>query len=270
MQAAGNWQPLLEGCPAKIYVGFATLGGALSAQLAAQGVELGCAALEGEAGLFASHYGGNYVREALIEGLGREFYVLDLRFKPWPVTGAAHPFIQAALELRDEHHLVPSEIARVTIIGGSRLSHHCEPLAERRHPASAAAAADSIFFAVAKALANGRVCLADFSDDGLFQREALDLAERMDYATDSALGEAGIVELETAAGRHLTSRVDMASGHPSKPLTQQQLVEKFEDCARYARQPLGRPKIEQLIDQVQHLEQLDDISVLASLASGGE
>jgi 2-methylcitrate dehydratase PrpD len=266
MQATGtSWQLVLEGKPAKIYTGFPNMAGALSALLSRQGVRADFEVFEGEAGIFASFYGGEYVRTLLDEGLGEEFYTLGARFKPWPMTGVAHPFIDAALDLASRKGMEVSAIERVHLRGGPRLRHHCEPIEERRKPPNSSAAGDSIFFGVAKALVNREINLASFTPEGLGQAEVLRLAERMDYSVEPQLGESGIVEITMAGGSHFASRVDTPRGHSSRPLTFAEIAQKFRDCARYADQPPTESAVERMMELVDRLEKVPDVSVIPAV-----
>jgi len=269
MQAAGTMQMVLDGDPpAKaIYAAFPNLAGVLSALLARQGLRAECAAFEGEAGLFATYYGGRYSGQALHSHLGETFHMLDARFKPWPTSGVAHVFIEAALQLMANHDIRATAIDRVEVRGGSWIRPWCEPVPERQKPANAAAAANSVFFAVAKALANRDVALADFTPEGLRQPEALRLAERMSYVIDDALGPSGVVEITTDTGQHYAGRVDTPLGHPARPLTQAQMVRKFRHCARYAACPVSAKRLDEVTAQIDRHVRVPDVSALPSLVS---
>lgn len=269
MQATGtSWQLVLEGKPAKIYTAFPNMAGALSALLSRQGVRADFDVFEGQAGIFASFYGGEYVRTLLEEGLGEEFFMLGARFKPWPITGVAHPFIEAALDLASRREVDVSAIERAHLRGGPRLRHHCEPIEERRNPRNGSAAGDSIFFGVAKALVNREINLASFTPEGLGQPEVLRLAERMDYSVEPELGESGIVEITLAGGSHVASRVDTPRGHSSRPLTYSEMAQKFRDCARYADRPLSESAVDRTIELIDRLEEVPDVSVIPALIGG--
>jgi 2-methylcitrate dehydratase PrpD len=266
MQAAGGRQPVLEGSPAKaLYAGFSNHGGLLSALLSREGVQAQCDLLEGEAGYFKTYYGGRYSPVPLTAGLGTEFYLTQVGFKPWPTTAVAHPFIEAALQLAETEGVAVDDIADVHITGGTGIRTFCEPLAMRQRPRTTVEAADSIPFAVAKALANRRLTLADLQGEDLQQPAALSLAARIHYSVDAALGPAGVVEVATTSGQHHRVRVDRAPGHPSKPLTAAQAAAKFRDCARYAERPLSEGRIEVLMETVDRLEEVSDIAQLTAL-----
>jgi 2-methylcitrate dehydratase PrpD len=267
MQASGSLQPVLDGDPpAKaVYGAFPNHGAVVSALLSRLDLGAACDVFEGESGLFAAHYGGQYVRAALDSRLGDEFYVLRACFKPWPTSAVVHPFIEAALNLLSANEPRIDQIDRVHIHGGMHIKAWCEPVEERRNPKNAAAAGNSIFFAVAKALANGRVVLADFTDSGLSQAEVIQLSRRMDYRVDRDLGRSGVVEIETNTGRRYCSRVDTGRGQSSKSMTDSQLIEKFLDCAQYAERGLSRAVLEQAIKVINQLETVSDIRLLLSL-----
>lgn len=268
MQGAGNWQSELEGVPAKIYTSFPSLSGMLAALLSKQGLRMDCAVFDGQAGLFASLYDGKYRRPPLVEQLGQRFLVANTRLKPWPTTGVAHPYIEAALQLAASSGLDSRTIAALQIKGGPGIRHHLEPAAERKSPSNGASAGDSIFFAVAKALANGGVTLGDFAPAGLAQPEALELAQKMEYTIDPALAGSAIIEITTASGEHYTSRVDSPQGDQTTLLSTSQQIEKFVDCARYAEHPLSADRVRQIVELVDHFETLPDVTVLPALLSG--
>jgi 2-methylcitrate dehydratase PrpD len=197
MQAAGTRQISLQGGPAKaIYGAFANHGAILSVLLTEQGIDGRCAALEGPAGLFGLFYGGRFDADSLTDRLGQEFVCEQLAFKPWATSSVVRPFIRACLELARAHRLDPSAIERVVLRVGPEVVTWLEPAADRRHPRSAATAANSIFFGIAKALANGDVTLEDFTAESLIADEAGGLAERIAYTVNQRAGS-GSVENRT-------------------------------------------------------------------------
>ena len=179
----------------------------------------------------------------------------------------AHVFIAAALQVRAKHDVDVGAIDRVTVRGGRSIQAWCEPMHERRRPANAAAAANSIVFAVAKALANRDVRLSDFTPAGLQQPEALHLVDRVDYVVDQTLEGAGVVEVTTVAGKCYVERCDTAPGHPTRPLTDVEMAAKFRECARYAAAPLSPKALEETLRLIGALEGVPDVGVLPRLLS---
>jgi len=269
MQANGSMQVVVGGDPpAKaIYAAFPNKSGVLAALLSKEGVGAACDALEGEAGFFNMYYAGTYDRRALTDDLGKRFQCLDIRFKPWPTSGALHPFIEAAVTLRSTHRLEASQIERIHFHAGPRSREWIEPLGGRRHPANAAAAANSIPFGIAKAFVNGNVTLSDFTPDGMKQAAASELADRVDYSIDESLNQSAIVEVTTKRGQTLRQRVDNPLGSAEHPMSYEQIVAKFKDCAKHSVRPLSDKTVAEVIRLANELERLQDVStILAPLS----
>src|SRR5205814_921357 len=73
------------------------------------------------------------------------------------------------------------------------------------------------------------------------------------------------VEITLRDGRRLFGRADMAQGHPKKPMSHEDVKAKFRDCADTVLQP---PQTEALLDQLEDIEGLSDISALVPLLAG--
>jgi len=269
-QAAGTMQMVVEGDPPakSIYAAFPNQAGVLSAWLAKGGLGAQCSALEGEAGLLAAYLGLEGPFPDLLQGLGEEFYLTRVRFKPWPVSGIVQPFLEGALELSQRYRLETSAIARVHVSGGEHIRPWCEPLPLRRRPPNPAAASDSIPYAVAKALVQGDFGLADLTDEGLQREDALQVAERVTYAIEPHLGESALLTVVTWGGDRYAARVDTPLGHPRRPVSYRRLAEKFRRCAAYAAHPLPPDRLQAVVDMVERLEELEDVTALIALLTG--
>lgn len=264
MQASGNRQPVLEGTASKaVYAAFPNHAGALSALLAAEGLTAGCAVFEGTAGYFPTFYGGKYSREALVEGIGEEFLLLGVTFKPWPTTGTVHGFIGMAIELAEQHDLKTSDIDRVLIQADERIRTFAEPKEVRQAPQTPVQAEDSLYFAVAKALANRAVTLPDLQPDGLKQPEARELAERIEVSFQA--GEAGSIEVVTTSGDRYVGQIKGRLGGQDRPLTRKLLVEKFLDCARHASRPVPLERLKAVVEMIDRLEDVANMRALSAL-----
>lgn len=269
MQASGGRQPVLDGRPAKaIYAAFSNQGGMQAALLTRHGLLGDCDAFEGKAGFFPTYYDGAFDRPSLVDGLGEDFFLTNVGFKPWPTTGVAHVFIAAASELHRD--LDPTDIQRVRIIGEPHLASFCEPSQIRRNPQAPVEAEDSVLFTTAKALATGDMTLADLqpTPQGLFDQQAVRIANLIEWEVDESLGRSGIVEVTLGSGEVRTRRVDQAPGHRDNPLTDDQRQQKFIACAQHAGSTLSEASIFRVMDLVAHLEDVPDVRVLASLLSG--
>jgi 2-methylcitrate dehydratase PrpD len=273
MQAAGTEEMVVhapESVGKCIYAGFSNQGGIQAALMAANNVPaLGCA-LEGQAGLFEAYYGGRFNGEALTGWLGQRYEATRRCFKSQPGTLVSHAFAEAALIVMRREGLTPADIFETRLRVGGWGRAMCEPIDIRRNPPTAAAAMNSIPFIVAKAIVNGKVSLTDFQASGREQVASREMAERVrcfhDSSLDNPLGlEPGLIEIVTMDGRVFAQRVDKPRGHPSRPLSFDDMARKFRDNAGYAVSPLTPARLDQVIDQVAHLDRSPDVRILLDL-----
>jgi 2-methylcitrate dehydratase PrpD len=276
MQAAGTMEIVHATASVGkcIYEAFSNQGGVQSALLAELGLPAPAASLEGTAGLFRAHFDGRYDRAVLLEGIGTSFLLRDISFKPWPASKVTHPFVEAALDLAARPELRHDAIQAIIVSVGPWGRAFCEPLAERAHPPTSAAAKNSIPFTVARALANRRLTLADFTEAGLEDGPARALAERVrvrfapELATPGRT-EPGMVEVQLASGQTLAARVDTARGHPSRPLAFDAIATKFRECATYARAVPSATTLDDCVALVARLASVSDARPLLSMLACG-
>jgi 2-methylcitrate dehydratase PrpD len=69
----------------------------------------------------------------------------------------------------------------------------------------------------------------------------------------------GRVEVRTPDGRILQASVEVPLGHPSRPVSDERLRQKFRDCCRYA---ALRVDSERLLQAIERLEEADEVEVL--------
>ncbi len=276
MQAAGTMEIVhsTSGVGKCIYAAFSNQGGVQSALLAAHGVEGPSASLEGAAGLFNAHFGGRYSRAALVDGLGRAFVIPEISFKAWPASKVTHPFVEAALQIASAHRFEAEEVEAVTLRVGPWGRAFCEPAAERARPRTSAAAKNSLPFTVAKALAHRALTLADFTAEGLADERALGVAARVGYRFEPGLGSAagaepGAVEVRLRSGASPAATVEVALGHPAKPLGFDAIARKFRDGARHARVVPGEPALERSVATTARLESVADVRAVIPDLLGG-
>lgn len=266
MQTAGSMQLVHGGDPpAKaIYGAFPNNGGLLAALFSRAGLGGECDALEGVAGLYDMFYGGEYREEALVEDLGRNFLLTRTSFKPWPTSGIAHPFIEAASKIA-ERGVDPSTIKAVNVIGDDHFLPWCEPIEERRLPKNAASAGNSVPFAVARALVHGDLVLRDFTGQGMKDEAANAIAARTTYTVQHGV-KGGVVKVSTIDGHEHQAHIETPLGHPSRPVPYDRLVAKFRDCCRYSVTSLPADRIDRLVALIDNLEN-EDFRMLVRLSS---
>jgi 2-methylcitrate dehydratase PrpD len=268
MQMAGSRQIVQGGDPpAKaIYGAFPNQAGVQAALLADAGLSADVDVFGEPAGLYRSIYDGDGDLSALTENLGSDYFLTRVGFKPWPTSDQLHPTIEAAAEIA-RRSLPKGEIRTVEITVPQSVKPWCEPLADKRRPANPAAAANSIPFCAAKALVHGDVTLSDFTTDGLNDKSALELSDRITCRLADDISGA-TVSVTLTNGETRSAEVAHALGSSARPISSDRLKEKFRDCCVHAASPMESDQIDRLIEMVDNLEALDDVSKLTALAGG--
>jgi len=272
-QSAGNMQCVIDNETAltkPLQVGFAAQGGVMSTLLSQKGLTGAQNSLEGRFGLFNLHHGGDYDRSALTDGLGEEFQMVNLSFKPYPCVRAAHLYIDAALQVVRDHNIRPEDIEEVTVFVNTEPHWLCYPLDLRRRPSEVVHAQFSIPYTVAVAILRGKVTIDDFTPKGIRDEKALAIAQKVTPKYDPTLSTRELpparIEVKMNNGEIISSKlVTFAKGHPENPMSWDDLAAKFRDCAAHSIKPLRKGNIERVIDMTKNLDKVADVSEITQL-----
>src|ERR1700694_517463 len=144
----GTWGQLL-------HPGWAAHSGVAAALLAKSCYSGPATALARRFGLFKTHVQQHdfpFAWNRVLTGLGREWESRRISFKPYPCAHVIHPFLDAILALHRDG-LYAADIQRVVCpIAEYMIRVVCEPVHEKRRPASDAQARTSLQYSLAEAL----------------------------------------------------------------------------------------------------------------------
>lgn len=238
----------------------------ISALLARDGVTGFEAPLEGKDGFFRLYAGGHFDEGTLINGLGESFQGERLSFKPWPACRGTHAYIEIIFDLVQKYAIDWRDVEKVTVKTGEVQRMLVEPKERKQVPSTAIDAKFSIPFTTALALVRGKVSLDDFADDALVDADILAVArlveavENPDWGREKA--SAGALTLHMKNGRELQGEVEVARGHPDRPLSTDALIEKFVDCAARAAQPMQRCHALEYAQALLNIDQANDVGAI--------
>ena len=222
-----------------LHAGMAASNGIRAAQLASLGWESAADTLErSHTGFFAAYAAGKEPNvAAALNSLGITWAIAEpfgQQIKPYPACGATHPPIEAAIEL---HRQLDGDISRIASIqvGVPALT---PGILVFDDPRTGNEARFSLTYTVCRGLAKGRVDMASFSDDAVFDRDVRSLMEIMHYEVDERVRNSSefgsIVTVTTHDGERIEERSDLALGKNAKPMSEAQLREKFDGCLAVA------------------------------------
>ncbi len=239
------------------HAGRAAQSGIMAARLAEAGFTSSEDALEHPQGFLhaISPEGGE--DRASAARLGEDWALLSqgLAIKKYPTCYCTHRAIDSALDLLAANPVRAGAVERVTV----RISDYFATVLRNHAPETGLAAKFSIEFAMASAIVARRVGLRELTDAfvrrpdvrALMQRVVTDTTDAHDPMLPGA-APADRVSIVLASGETLTSEdVARATGHPSRPLSEQQVFEKFADCLEAGGSEIAA---ETLIGRLQALE----------------
>lgn len=196
--------------------GWATMGGIMAASLAAEGVRGNRQIFDGESGFWAMAASDRWDPNIALAGLGADFAILDVGFKPFAACRYTHSALEAVEMISRRHSLSPSAITRVVVRAAERATVFAD-----YHPQTLLDAQFSLPYAVAGTLMGRPLTVFDPRD-----QEVAALAQRVEIQTDLSdeghprvAGLPARVEIVLRDGRCLSERSDVPPGDPARPLS---------------------------------------------------
>ena len=270
--AAGLLECWVDGTQTKfLHSGFAAQSGLTAALLAEAGVSGPPKVFEGRFGLFASHLQDPAVQKnfgRIADGLGTHWESRNSSFKPFPTAHVLHPYVSAILRLR-EQGLRADDVVRIECpVAEFNVSIVCEPVAEKRAPATQAHCRVCLQYTIAEALYAGSLGKNAYSDEMRLNPEVLALAGKVEYSVDPAFPGPGrfkgAVRVTRTDGRVLEEIEEYNRGSAENPMSEGELRAKFDDNAGGF---LSAAQRDRLAQEVGRAENLPDARVLVDLAS---
>lgn len=252
-----------------LHVGLGARNGVVAAKLAQSGFTANKQAIEARLGFYEVFYPGAEPDNRPLEELGTVYELINsgIRIKPYPCGGLTHPAIDGVLEFKTKIGIT-AEMVESIDVGVAR---HTFERIVFRVPQNGLQGKFSMPYLLARAIIDGRLFLDAFTDSAVRDENVLRLAERVQMRLDpdlqpTALGSRPCkVTIRLRDGRSFSRQIDYAKGSREAPMTAEELKEKFVGCARQA---LDDSSIERIIEDVEHLETLQDIRPLCRLLMG--
>jgi len=267
-QVSGNAQCLIDGGLVKrIQPAFSAKSGVLSTLLAQIGITGARDFLEGPYGFLNLYESGDYKQKVLVEDLGKAYGGTRLSIKPYPSCRMTHASIDAALAIKKELNIEPSNIEEISA-HVSKMAQEMvgKPFVIRENPQ--VDAQFSIPYTVATALLNGDVFLDDFEEQTIRKAQATELAKKIKVFINPDLHERDMSNANLFLkhkGTEYNKKIDAMKGSPANPMTLHECIEKFKKCVAYSKHQTISDKAEQVLECLVNLENLEDTASLMAL-----
>jgi len=153
-----------------------------------------------------------------------------LKVKRFPNCGSVHRSLDGLLELREKHGFTAETVKEVFVRAPA--SHLRNLMYER--PVNSMQAKFSLEYSMAVGLLRGKAGLEEYADDIIMNADiqALLPITRKEYVERMESEFPTEVHVTLRNGIRLSTSVKMPVGSTAEPLTQDQLIAKFDDCAK--------------------------------------
>jgi len=212
---------------------------------------------------------GNYSVEALTRNLGNPFHLVSpgLGIKPyasgWPTFYAT----DGVVELVKKHNLTYDQVKEVEI---SVSPYHYGSIEKMNRPSPQCGyeAKFSTNYNCANAILNVKLGVDTYTDARVKDPRVKEALGKIKLVVDeSRRHEEGVffapVVVRLFDGTEYRHQVDVCKGHPKNPLTHDELLAKYRECADRV---LSAEDVARSIDLIEKLEELDDArELIASL-----
>jgi 2-methylcitrate dehydratase len=238
----------------------ATEAGVRAALLASTGYSGPVELFEGKEGVFHVLKNVTWNPSAMTGGLGETFLITECGYKAFPTEALTHQPITALLEVMSENAVAPGDVAEIvvhtTTRGADILS---DP--SKYDPKTKETADHSLPYCIAVAAARGNVLPSDFEEQALFDPAVRAFLAKIKVVADPAIDslfpkiKRAVVTVTTQDGRSFTRQEDFAKGSPERPLSDDDVIDKFRSNAEHA---MTTKALDRIVDATFDLERFAD------------
>jgi len=254
-----------------LHAGNAARNGIMAAFLAKEGYTASPNILEGDGNFPLTLYGkGIGDASQIVANLGASYAIISpgSHVKQYPCCMSTHRALDAILYLVERHNIQSEEVESVTC--------YSRPVVLKNlrypQPTTALEGKFSMQFTVAAAICDRRVGMTQVTDkkvnDPVIKgvRDRVTLAVHCDWVEgkDTAYTRPDVIIVKLKSGTQYTHEVIMPKGSKGNPMSDEELLAKYRDCARLV---LDEKTIERCVDLIWELDKLENVKGIMQTVS---
>ena len=269
-QCAGVMQAHVEGKPTlPVQIAGAARAAVVACDLAENGLNGPESSLEGPYGYFAM-FEDEANAELSAKRLGKIHRITEVSWKPFPTGRAAQGGIVLVQKIMEQGASFEN-VKQLTLLAPPIIPRLVErPIVDNM---TANYARLCFPYLAPIALKRGTIGLRDFTPQDLHDPEIRAFSKLVEVKTNHITDPAEFVPQTLTArlenGSILEASIDTLFGSPSDPLTREQHLEKFRNCLAFGLRDINADDVgNRLIDLMEGIEELSDVSIIFELAVG--
>lgn len=251
----------------RLHPGWAAQSGLRAALLARSGYDGPATVFEGEHNFFRAFAPSAVPQYSyLTEGIGTEWLMERIAFKPYACGTMIHPYIDCMIRLRNDG-VDPQRITAIKCpTGGGLVDRLWEPLEGKQQPPSGYAAKFSMPFCMALGFYERDAGLEQFTDEKVRDPALIELASKIHYVIEPEneypRNYSGHIRVSMDDGSSINKDQPHMRGGVREPLSHDELLRKFRANIAYGG---WSPELgEQLLDLCLRIDEHDDLTDLAN------
>ena len=243
------------------HAGNAAQNGVTAAALVKDGFTAAENILEGDFAFPTLYYGGDVDVSGMAENLGSPFAIVaeGLNVKKYPTCYCTHAAIDVMLDLVKKHEITPDQVESIDCVGPLRFT----KILFHTNPANKLEAKFSMNFVMAAAIVDHKVGLDQVTEERLKDPAIQELMKKVTLKGYEGPEDRPVtVTVRVKDGGQYSDGTVYPRGHAGTPLTRDELLDKYEDCAKRV---LNDSAVERSIELMENLEALNDIKGLMDI-----
>jgi 2-methylcitrate dehydratase PrpD len=202
------------------------------------------------------------------EGLGRPFSLISpgVGRKLYPSCAATHGYLDGIISLASQHDIRPEDVDSVEC----GIFYRHPKMLIHANPKTGLEGKFSLEFCVALGLSQRSASLMDFVDSKVNAPEIQKLIKKVSKAVTDEAGVRGsetavaLMKISLRDGRTYSCRVEHKKGSPGNPSSIEEIVRKFEECARLR---YTDEQVRRILETVMNFEKVRNVRELIALFS---
>jgi 2-methylcitrate dehydratase PrpD len=212
--------------------------------------------IEGPCSILESVSGENYKRDQILKDLGMHYRIMDAAIKKYPVGAQMERPLEGLFQIMRKHTLAANDILEMTV--ATQGINFAKIVEDQSTQKINYRYVDRIEYVLSAAAHFGKFGWEEHTESKLKDPNVRELSKRVRFVctAEKEKKRTATVDVVTKDGRQCSVTIE------SVPMTQKEIEYKFLDLAGIV---LGREKSHKVIEMVNKLEKLSDITQLANL-----